>query len=330
MAKKEKATPGREVTKRRLARWQRERRRRRIIITAGTLVIALVLAIIGYGFYATSIAPGRELVTTVGGRDFNTDDYVRTLRLYPPSADSVNPPLETLEALEDIEILWQGAAYFNFIITDNDVTQGIRDMIEEEKGKPLTDDEFEEIYQQLLSSIELSEDEYREVVKTGLIQDKLSDYFLDQSLQSAEQVHVEAILGVTEEVAAEVMGNLSEGEDFASIAARLGGGDLGWLPRGIMGEEFDDVAFDPDLALNIVCEPFSTANGYYIIRVLEQEKNRAIDEVMRDQLAAIAFSSWLEDERESKVERSWKYDPDNSEYAENLQDLYEWALDEIG
>ena len=253
-----------------------------------------------------------------------------TLRLYPPSEDSIDPALETLEALEDIEILWQGADYFNIIITDNDVTQAIRDMIEKENGEPLTDEEFEEIYQQLLSSITISEAEYREVVKTGLIQDKLSDYFLDQAPQSAEQVHVEAILGVTEEVAAEVMGNISEGEDFDSIAAMLGGGDLGWLPPGILGEEFDDVAFDPDLALNIVCEPFSTANGYYIIRVLEHEENRAIDEVIRDQLASIAFSSWLEDERENKVERSWKYDPDNSEYAVNLQDLYEWALDEIG
>lgn len=330
MAKKEKATPRREVTKRRLARWQKERRRRRIIIAAGTLVIAIILAIIGYGFYATSIAPGKELVTTVGGKGFNSDDYLRTLRLYPPSEDSIYPALETLEALEDVEILWQGAEYFNIIITDSDVTQGIRDMIEEENGEPLTDDEFEEIYQQLLSNITLSEAEYREVVKTGLIQDKLSDYFLDQAPQSAEQVHVEAILGVTEEVAVEVMGNLSEGEDFDSIATRLGGGDIGWLPQGVMGEEFDDIAFDPDLAFNIVQEPFSTADGYYIIRVLEREEDRAIDEVIRDQLASIIFSNWLYDERENKVERSWKYDPDNSEYADNLQDLYEWALDEIG
>jgi len=316
MAKKEKATPRHEVTKRRLARWQKERRRRRIIITAGTLVIALVLAIIGYGFYATSIAPGKELVTTVGGRDFHTDDYVRTLRLYPPSEDSVDPARETLEALEDIEILWQGAS-------------GIRDMIEEEKGEPLTDAEFEEIYQQLLSSIELSEEEYREGVKTGLIQDKLSDHFLGQVPQSDEQVHVEAILGVTEEEAAEVMGNLSEGEDFASIAARSGGGNLGWLPRGIMGEEFDDVAFDPDLELDTV-KPFDIDEAWYIIRVLEREEDRAIAEVTRDQLAAIAFSSWLEDERESNVVRSWKYDPENPEYVVNLANLYQWARDEIG
>jgi hypothetical protein len=329
MAKKEKATPRHEVTKRRLARWQKERRRRRIIITAGTLVIALVLAIIGYGFYATSIAPGKELVTTVGGRDFHTDDYVRTLRLYPPSEDSVDPARETLEALEDIEILWQGASYFNIIITYNDVTQGIRDMIEEEKGETLTDEEFEEIYQQLLSSIELSEEEYREGVKTGLIQEKLSDHFLDQVPQSAEQVHVEVIMGVTQEEVAEVMGNLSEGEDFTSIAARLGGGDLGWLPRGIMGEEFDGAAFDPDLELDTV-KPFDIDEAWYIIRVLEREEERAIDEVRRDQLAAIAFSGWLEEERESKVERSWKYDSENPEYVVNLANLYQWALDEIG
>ena len=141
---------------------------------------------------------------------------------------------------------------------------------------------------------------------------------------------MEAILVATEEEAAEVMGNLSEGEDFASIAAKLGGGDLGWLPRGIMGEGFDDVAFNPDLALNTVHEPFSTAEGYFIIRLLEQEEDRAIDELIRDQLAAIAFSGWLDNERNSKVVRSWKYDQNNPEYVNNLENLHKWALDEIG
>ena len=327
MVKKEKATPRHAVTKRRLARWQQERRRRRIIITAGTLVIALVLAIIGYGFYATGIAPGKELVTEAGDKSFYRSDYKDALVLceigFCPS--SGNEREDPILYLENNELVRQGAAAANIVVTDAEITQGVKDTL-----FPDEEEIDDEVYKQILSNMGLSKEEFREVVKTGLIQTKLSEYFLEQVPEYADQVHVEAILVATEEGAAEVMGNLSKGEDFASIAAKLGGGDLGWLPRGIMGEEFDDVAFNPDLALNTVHEPFSTAEGYFIIRVLEQEEDRAIDGVIRDQLAAIAFSGWLEEERESKVVRSWKYDQKDPEYMVNLENLYKWALDEIG
>ncbi len=327
MAKKEKTPIKHGPTKRRLARWQQERRKRRIVVAIGTLLLVVIATLISYGFYATSIAPGSEWVTTVGDRDFNSNDYARTLRLYPPSQESANPAQLTLENMENIELLWQGSAGFNISITDDEVTQEIRLLLEED-GEPLTDEEFEERYKERLSAIGLSDEEYREVVKTGLIQTEVSEHFLDQVPQSAEQVHVEAILVATEEEAMEVMGNLSTGEDFTSMAAKLGGGDMGWLPRGIMSQEFDDVAFNPDIELGIVT-PFSTDEGWYIIRVLGHEEDRAIDEEYRGQLAVSAIAGWLSDEWDSKVERSPKYDPENPGYIENLQDLYVWALDKI-
>ena len=319
MAKKDKVQPRREVTKRRLARWQRERRRRRIIVAAGLLVVAVILAIIGYGFYATSFAPVREWVTTVGGKVFNADDYVKTLRLYSSSEGSAEAPLLTLE---DNELVRQGAITYNIIATDDEVTQRIKDILfpEEEKIDY-------ELYNEMLRSMGISNEEFREAVKTDIFRERLNQYFLVQVPQSAEQVHVEAIMVATEEEAAEVMGNLSEGEDFSSLAAKLGGGDLGWLPRGIMSQEFDEVAFS--IEIGEVSDPFLSGEVYYIIKVLEREE-REIEEEIREQLAYIVFSSWLEEERDSKVERNPKYNQKNPEYMVNLENLYEWAMDEIG
>ena len=319
MAKKDKVQPRREVTKRRLARWQRERRRRRIIVAAGLLVVAVILAIIGYGFYATSFAPVREWVTTVGGKVFNADDYVKTLRLYSSSEGSAEAPLLTLE---DNELVRQGAITYNIIATDDEVTQRIKDILfpEEEKIDY-------ELYNEMLRSMGISNEEFREAVKTDIFRERLNQYFLVQVPQSAEQVHVEAIMVATEEEAAEVMGNLSEGEDFSSLAAKLGGGDLGWLPRGIMSQEFDEVAFS--IEIGEVSDPFLSGEVYYIIKVLEREE-REIEEEIREQLAYIVFSSWLEEERDSKVERNPKYNQNNPEYMVNLENLYEWSMDEIG
>ncbi len=331
MAKKVKAPSKREITKRRLARWQWERRRRRIIIAAGTLVITVVLAIIGYGVYATIIAPAGEQVTTVGDRVFNRADYADALHLcqlgfYPSSGNEREDPILFLEMNDLVKqgaeaFIMEGAPADELSVTDDEVTQGIKDMLFPEEEE--IDDER---YNQMLSNMGLSSQEFREVVKADLLRDKLGKYFVGQIPQSAEQVHVQAILVATEEEAQVVMGNLSEGEDFASLAEQHGDGDLGWLPRGIMNQEFDEVAFSSNIGN--VSEPFFTNDGYYIIKVLDKEE-RALDEEVRRQLAAIELSSWLTQERENKVERNPKYDRENPDYMVNLEDLYEWALDQI-
>ncbi len=335
MAKKVKAPPKREITKRRLARWQWERRRRRIIIASGTLVITVVLAIIGYGVYATIIAPTGERVTTVGDRVFSRADYADALHLcqlglYPSSGNEREDPILFLEMNDLVKqgaeaFIMEGAPADELSVTDDEVTQGIRLLIEED-GEPLSDEEFEERYQQVLSNMGLSDEKFREVIKTDLLRDKLGKYFLAQIPQSAEQVHVQAIMVATEEEAQVVMGNLSEGEDFASLAEQHGDGDLGWLPRGIMIQEFDEIAFSSNIGN--VSEPFFTNDGYYIIKVLDKEE-RALDEEVRKQLATNELASWLVQERENKVERNPKYDQENPEYMKNLEDLYEWALDRI-
>ena len=318
-----------------MARWQWERRRRRIIIAAGTLVITLVLAIIGYGVYATIIAPAGEQVTTVGDRVFSRADYADALRLCqlgfcPSTGDEREDPILFLEMNDLVKqgaeaFIMEGAPADELSVTEDEVTQGIRLLLEED-GEPLSDEEFEDRYQQVLSNMGLSDEKFREVVKADLLRQKVGEYFVGQVPQSAEQVHVQAILVATEGEAQVVMGNLSEGEDFASLAEQYGDGDLDWLPRGIMSPEFDEVAFSIDI--DKVSEPFFTNDGYYIVKVLDKEE-RALDEEVRRQLAASELSSWLAQERENKVERNPKYDRENPEYMKNLEELYEWALDQV-
>lgn len=318
-----------------MARWQWERRRRRIIIAAGTLVITLVLAIIGYGVYATIIAPAGEQVTTVGDRVFSRADYADALRLCqlgfcPSTGDEREDPILFLEMNDLVKqgaeaFIMEGAPADELSVTEDEVTQGIRLLLEED-GEPLSDEEFEDRYQQVLSNMGLSDEKFREVVKADLLRQKVGEYFVGQVPQSAEQVHVQAILVATEGEAQVVMGNLSEGEDFASLAEQYGDGDLDWLPRGIMSPEFDEVAFSIDI--DKVSEPFFTNDGYYIVKVLDKEE-RALDEEVRKQLATSELSIWLTQERENKVERNPKYDRENPEYMKNLEELYEWALDQI-
>lgn len=327
MARKRRAPPRREVTRRRLARWQRERRRRRITITVGALTIALVLAIIGYGYYATRIAPAREWLSTVHGTirtvEFNAADYLGVVKVLGLSAAPEMPPETPLLMLEQYELMRQGAEELEIEVTDEEVTEQIRLMFEAE-DEPLTDEEFQELYHQFLSDWHLSNEEFRWFVEFQLLQGKLDEHFRQEVPEVGEiipQVHVLGIVVASEEEAEDVVGRLEAGEDFAAVAEEYdqGDGDLGWLPQGLRGKEFDEVAFDPDLELDTVSEPFSTAEGYYIIKVLERE-DREIDEDMRGQLQARAFGRWLEEEMGEKVERNPNLD---------LEKIYQWAMGRI-
>jgi foldase protein PrsA len=308
MAKKGKALPRREVTKRRLARWQRERRRRRITTTIGVLVIAVVIGIIIYGVYVTVIAPPRQLLSTVNGTSITAADYREALRLYP----YLGSPEVPLLILEENELVRQGAEANHIGVTDDEIDQRIRENLEA-MDVPLSEEDFEELYQQLVA-----DSAFRESVEVELLRGKLEDYLKEQVPDSAEQVNVQAIVVANETVAQVVVDRL-DGEDFASIAEEYGDGDLGWLPRGIMSLDFDEVAFS--IEIGNVSQPFSTAEGYYIIKVLEKE-DRALDEDVKGLLETIAFSRWIEEQREEKVNR--KVD------EEDLERIYMWALEQIG
>lgn len=333
MARKGKAPPKAEVTRRRLARWQRERRWRRILVSAGGLIIIVILAVIGYGYYDARIAPPRELLSTVGGTEFRAADYVSVLRVLQLSENPQFVPEMPLSMLEECELLLQGGRELEepIEVSDDEITEHIKSILFPE-DEEVSEEDFDERYQQLLSNYGISDQEFRWLIEYELLQKEMDPYLREQVPEvgdSVPQVHVLGILVTAEEDAETVMERLAEGEDFAALAQELSldeaskedGGDLGWLPRGVKGKAFDDVAFDPELEPEEVSEPIFTAEGYWVITVVEGGE-RALDETMRAQLQARAYVNWLEEQREQKVERKVT--------DERLEQVYQWAVAQVG
>jgi len=82
-------------------------------------------------------------------------------------------------------------------------------------------------------------------------------------------------------MAKELMAKLKEGEDFADIAYKYSedpykvkGGDLGYVHRGRMAPEVENVAFD--MKIGEIMGPVETEQGFYIIKVEDKQQERQL------------------------------------------------------
>ena len=174
---------------------------------------------------------------------------------------------------------------------------------------------------QLLSIYGLSEDQYRQMVETQLLYQKLQDAMGAEVPTTADQVHARHILVDSEDKAKELVAKLRDGANFEELAkaestdtgSKDKGGDLGWFPKGTMVAEFEDAAFQ--LEPNQISDPVQTGFGWHIIQVLEKEQNRPLDEQALANKKSAALPEWLDKARTSQdVTRSLSQDMKNWVY----------------
>jgi len=100
--------------------------------------------------------------------------------------------------------------------------------------------------------------------------------------QEPEQVHAAQIVVKELDEAKEIRSQLRNGAKFADLARERSlsadakaGGDLGWFPRGVMPEAFDQVAFS--LGAGQISDVVPTDYGFHIFKVLEKRPARKKD-----------------------------------------------------
>jgi parvulin-like peptidyl-prolyl isomerase len=191
-------------------------------------------------------------------------------------------------------------------VTPADIDQALRGIAGGE-SETISESEFKEWYRQLLNQVDLSDSEYKEIIATGLLRARLHEYLAARMPTVAEQIHLHVIILEAYEDAEKIRARWEAGEDFADLAREISldevsgekGGDLGWLPRGVLASSwFDEVAFS--LTVGDVSEPLSYMSDpeteeifYYLLMVSEKAEAREIDEeslrILRDQV----LDAWL-------------------------------------
>ncbi len=156
-----------------------------------------------------------------------------------------------------------------------------------------------------LEPADMSRGDYKRlIVKPTLARQKITEQLSDQVPVRTEQIHAAHILVATSDAANEVVSRLESGEAFEDIAREVStdtgtagtGGDLGWFPRGMMVDPFEEAAFS--LGVDEVSAPVQSEFGWYIIKVLEKEDDRPIALPTRQQLQSSVFLDWLKIQRD--------------------------------
>jgi len=267
LAKKSREKPRREVTKHQLAHWQRQKRRQRILFGVGIFIIAVVLIIVGAGWYMNQYQPLHQTVISVNGTIFNMDYYIKSLKFYGKGqpiyymyslADDVVP------VIEQNELVRQEAVELGISVSQDEVDKELKSL-----NPPLSK-------------------AYRDFVRAAMLVDKLRDEYFDKQVPVyAEQRHIMAMLLESESQATEVRLRLESGESFTELAEELSllslskeeSGDLGWRPEGILTRLLgtsvvDEYAFISEVGIlsqPMYDEEIIKGVGYWIVKVLDRE-----------------------------------------------------------
>jgi hypothetical protein len=161
--------------------------------------------------------------------------------------------------------------------------------------------------EQVLDLAHMSIDDYSNLIaRPSLARQKVESHFRQELGQRAEQVRAAHILVGTEELANRIYEELqTDPFRFAEIAREQSidegtapnGGELGWFPRGIMTEPFEEIAFA--LPAGEISEPFETEFGWHIVLLLDRDEARALTDQQITDVTQRMQTRWVEEQREA-------------------------------
>jgi foldase protein PrsA len=291
------------------------------------VAVVTVIAVVGYGCYATQYKPWHQPIVRVNNTVFDMDYFVKMLRIFgagqDPSAD-FELAFSVVGSVENYELSRQAAREFGIlddIISDENVEAELQRYLSSANGT-VTEEQFQEI----LKEYRISEAEFKQMlIESIVLLTALADYIGEQEIPAnVEQIQVQAMLLGTEGEALEVRDRWNEGEEFSQLIddySPLQNYDEEWLPRGIESSVFDEAAFSlglDELSQPIQQEDLIRQSGYWLIKILDKEEDRPLSDENRGILVGEAFSDWFEKEKEENQ-------IDN--YLDSEKIL--WALDHV-
>jgi foldase protein PrsA len=298
------------------------------------LVILLVLGIVVFALGSEELEKrGRPGSTAVQVEDtrFRLDYFASRVTMFlnqnGGQATDVQQRAGVLAAVSDIvimeEIVRRFAGELDVAATEEEILEEIASRL----GITSDDESFDLVFQQELARTGISEPDYRQMMEAAVLESKLRDEFLAQVPDSVESVRYRQIVVSEQERADELVAEIESGGDFAALAAedfnldvanKENGGELGWVPRGVLDASTEELVFSLEPGKTIT---IPTVSGVVVIEMLEKDNERPVEEGQEEVLAGRLLDDWVAEKMEplSIV--------NNMDLTDGDPDKINWAVD---
>lgn len=239
---------------------------------------------------AEIILPPETILASFSGQTITLDEFNQLWEEVPADYKLQLDKSMVLDQMISEKLLIQEAKNIG-LEEDNDVLEQIKKMTKQILVQVL-------IEKEILDKIKVNDEEVSEYYEQN------KDSFTEK-----EQVHLYNILLETEEGAQDVLEQLKAGGDFSEIAIEKSagpsaaqGGDLGYLTRGTIIPEIEEVVFA--LELDELSEIIKTDFGFHILKITEKKSEtvKNLEEVKEDIIQTLlpdkqkeAFENLLEE-----------------------------------
>lgn len=288
-----------------------------IAISVLLIIMIIIISNLAFNF----IFQDSESIAVVNGQKISTEelnekyDFFFFLAGYPEEYKELLTKEAFLDQLVNEKILLQEASKKDISISQDKVEETIassmksNQLSEEEFIKLLTEkgfsmDNLKNYYNVQLILTELINEVFTDInVSDKEIQDYYNKNLISFRAQTGQR-RISHILVETKEEAEEVLKELKKGMDFAELAKEISigpsssrGGDLGFVSKGQMVKEFEDVAFK--LNVNQLSSVVQTQFGYHILKrdsdkIDYSEAKIAIVEILKVEKQKEAFTKYMD------------------------------------
>ncbi|MBN1811418.1 MAG: SurA N-terminal domain-containing protein [Anaerolineae bacterium] len=180
---------------------------------------------------------------------------------------------------------------------------------------PVTAEGFQQSYDQFLAMRDISDEEYRNYIRTQLMYEVLFEDFRKDVPATLDQVQLRYLRVTTAEQASELAGRLEAGASFETLKEEV---ELDEEAPGYGSDlqRYTQETLEQALGADIVDQAFGMTSGvftqesqgmYYVVEVVDHGI-RDVEDTLADQLANVALLEWIESQQES-VEHL-EYDPE--------------------
>jgi hypothetical protein len=302
-----------------LLKMDSEQSARVLLIGGVTLIVAIALGFILFGYWYSVVRPRNRTVLEVDGIkvSYNAMKRRMTYELFQnvslQQQPRALPELTFQTLLEELTVINRAEPDLGVVATPDELDSKLRSKVG--TGVEADQKQFADALLRQLNVSGLHDDEYRRLAKAELLTSKIKDKFKLEAPLSTTQAQIEVIAVNTEDDANKAAARIKAGEDWATVAKDVSqevdvqttGGVHDYTPQGAYNPAYDSYVFDAATVIGAISAPLPAPGGgqFFLVRV-DDRADKPVTDAQKPKIVDKQYRDWLVAQQDKMtVVRKW-------------------------